>query len=82
MILKKADILTPINGLGYFMVMKVKTSSIIVSPIFGHEKLVYIEYPIITIKSYYKVLKDDLHNLHPIIKARFDHEKIRRLNKL
>lgn len=61
------------------MVMDYNKAHITLSPLFGHEK---ITYQTITREDIllYKLHHDN--GLHPIVKARYDHEKMRRLNKL
>lgn len=79
--LRKGKIVTHRDSTGgYFMIMSFTKEKVTISPIFGYHKIIY--------HTYERRWWDDMHKkyndkgLHPIIQARFDHEKMRRLNKL
>ena len=64
---------------GYLMVMSFNKKEVTVSPLFGYSRIVFDTFK----RSYW----DNAHKaykgrLPPIIQARYDHEKMRRVNKL
>ena len=65
---------------GYFMVMGFKGDMVKTSPLFWCEAITYQYKRKQDMKSDYQVHSGQVS--HPIVKARYDHEKMRRLNKL
>lgn len=68
------------DGGGYFMVMSFTKKTVTISPLFGWYKIRYFTYK----RSYWDNAHREYNNkgLPIIVQARYDHEKIRRLNKL
>lgn len=79
--LKRGEILVSKNeATGYFMVMGFKSIDLIVSPLFWCDKIIYKTIDSFTAKYQYK--RHDGRIPSPIVQARYDHEKMRRINKL
>lgn len=81
--IKIGDVLVSKDAMtGYFMVMDYnqKKRTIILSPLFWCEHIVYQHYKSLIIFDEYKKHSGLLNR--PLIQARYDHEVMRRLNKL
>lgn len=65
---------------GYFIVMRYNKESVTISPLLWAEEIIYQKCSIRDFKLEYKVHSGNVGR--PIIEARYDHEKMRRINKL
>lgn len=81
--IKKGQIFRPVGneGAGYFMVMAVNDNKVKFSPLFWCEGIHYQELSEKNFRQYYTPYKGT-HSQNTKVAARFDHERMRRLNKL
>lgn len=68
------------GGAGYWMVMKVQGALVTISPLFWAEAIVYFTKPERTFRNDYEEVTNP--PPLPIIMARYDHEYMRRLNRI
>lgn len=82
MVLKNGDVLIhKKEQMGYFMIMGYKKGVYRLSSLFGWEKIVIQEVEHFYVEHYYKKIESTKHMI-PLIQARYDHEYMRRINKL
>lgn len=66
------------DGRGYFMVMSKTPTHVTLSPLFWADHVVKIVMRREHFDRYYQRYKEEGEGLHPVVKARYDKERIRR----